>query len=652
MRPGGSAGNPAAALDALHVVLDHLSSRHGDPQLCRVAVRGLHRTCQQLQAAACATLRHLRLDLYYKGMCALHRGSWSPLLPLGLLAACPGVTSWVLHPRQLSAFTADTVQQLAAAASRLKRVQVTALPLVGYGRQERPGTATDTQLAGLGRLLWAATGLEHVDMGCEGPSPWLMMDPDSSSWDTAKAPPLPLRSWKSVGGLHSVLPHWADKQQQLSSTLSKVDMEGFGGTLYDVSALSALKGMQDLRLNKVNLMSPEALTALISLTRLEVPGTLAAVEAACSLTGLRALSLCEGVDQLFNTAYAGSLPSSISALKQLQCLELQRLTRIRIPAEAGDWLPALEQLVAPGHCLKAVPEGLTRLKQLRVMEHGARELPTTLTSLKELAVCQTHGTLESITGLSNQLGLESLVVTTSGDHSSSMAVLGALTNLRRLCVNAWRDGAFSSFTVLENLKQLTRLDLGGRVASAACKQAALAPLPQLLELNINGSCSMAAAGPWLVQLTALTVLYARGCVLEEGDEMMYLPTGLQELCLTCVPSLQKLPSGLLRLQHLRLLDVSTNWKLTQLPQWLSQLRCLEALDLEHNPSFDEQPVLAQMPGLRRVRVYEADLSRQVRVVVDGQEVWEVRYAGAAAVYGQATHLHFGDVKRWQRFYVY
>jgi hypothetical protein len=122
-----------------------------------------------------------------------------------------------------------------------------------------------------------------------------------------------------------------------------------------------------------------------------------------------------------------------------------------------------------------------------------------------------------------------------------------------------------------------------------------------LSRAVGAQCGMSDACPWLARLTALTRLDATDRVVAEGDEMLYLPAGLQELVLRCAPGLQQLPSCISRLSALRLLDVNGNSGLCHLPDWLSKLSSLEALGILNISIADEQAVLASMPRLRCVQ---------------------------------------------------
>jgi Leucine-rich repeat (LRR) protein len=228
------------------------------------------------------------------------------------------------------------------------------------------------------------------------------------------------------------------------------------------------------------------------------------------------------------------------------------------------------------------------------------------------------------------LFLEYLDVANSSALGSSLAALQPLTRLRHLNLGGVEGLDPTSYTVLGALQRLTYLGL----AAPECKQTAAArsrvlagtePLAAVTELNLRShdAASLAALGPWLAQLTALTKLTMSECEVSSRGKLLHLPAGLRELDLRCC-KLQQVPPGLKRLSALEVLNLSDNPKLCKLPTWLSQLGCLEALDLGSTGVVTQQQVLAQMASLRCVKASQ----RQAKVV-----------------YGAATHLHWGHSTR-------
>jgi hypothetical protein len=623
------AADPAVVVDALHVVLQHLGSADGDQQLYQVAARGLHRTSKQLQASCRATLSELCLDLYYKGMVSMYPEPVHPpsLIPWDVLAACPAVTSWKLAPQQLGCFDSE---EAAAAASNLRQLEV----LLWGSAQFH---ASDEQLAGLGRLLRAAPKLEEVDVCCKGDSPWLILDPSSSSLETANPPALPLRSWRSPGELHSVLPHWVARQPQLSCTLRHVDLDypwAYSSSAIDVNSLAGLTGLQDLKLGRIQLPLPPQIASMSNLSSLQLPAQAEALAAVSAVTSLRSLSWSALHDSCWvSSSDFKEVRSSYSALKQLQCLEVHGDGATPLHPDLGVWLPGLVRLKLNLGCVTAVPEGLTRLTSL-VLEQNRSEqltLPRDITGLKQLSL--PFASCTAMAGLSCLSGLELLDVSRSGALGSSLAGLQPLSALRHLNIECIHRCDRASLTVLAALQQLTYLnvnDLLNRKEAIA----SLVPLPSLRELHIKGSGQFVyagrmsdqvyldALGPWLMQMPGITKLVAGHSYLDDQDEMYYLPAGLQELELTHMKHLRYLRKGLRRLSALRVLDLTGN-KLWSLPDWLRRLRCLEVIWFGGDTSFQKGwEVFAHMPNLRSVSVL-----------------------GAARVLSGAPHLHFGRLTR-------
>jgi Leucine-rich repeat (LRR) protein len=625
-RRTGPSGSTAA--DTLSLVLRHLSSSEDSDDLCHRAARDLHRVSKQHQAEARATLRHLPLHRYCNGIILAELGS--DVVPWELLAACPKATSWKLHPDQLEKFQWGLGDDVAAAASRVKRLEVHGLDGANYGQQK-----------GLGVLLWACKQLEEVQI-TSGRSnynvdalqnPWLLLDPDSSSLDTATAPPLPLRSWASRGVGHRLLAAWT-AQQPLAPTLRCLELrDSHDGT--GMSWATALTSLQELTLDTLTRGSLESavVSSMSSLTRLQLTEGFGINDDTLSpLTSLRHLVVNH------------HLPSAITALKQLTALQFNYAYDLSLPPDLGAWLPRLEQLVAKGSTLAAVPATLSRLTRLDLSGNtaAALTLPSTLTRLRELGLSEADST--AVASISSFTALEVLDVANSRVLGESLTVLQPLTRLRHLSMAGARGCDPASFTVLATLQQLTRLDLarsrrrfsdeesreGGITAACCGVLAGTPPPPALAQLDISyyKKEHLAALGPWVGALPALISIKMKGCAVGEDDMLLFLPSQLQEVDMSS-SGLYQLPPGLQRLSALEVLDVSCNGSLCELPGWLSQLRCLEAMRISvcgmGVPCAPE--VLAHMPALRYVQLPRLE---------------------SCGVFNKAPHLYFGHSSRFTR----
>jgi Leucine-rich repeat (LRR) protein len=273
------------------------------------------------------------------------------------------------------------------------------------------------------------------------------------------------------------------------------------------------------------------------------------------------------------------------------------------------------QLEASNAYLAAVPASLASLTRLAVRSNQGAQLvlPTTLTCLKELYL--TYAAYGSVVGISSLVALEWLDAPQSAINifGGSLTYLQRLTRLRHLNISRHQVMVPQSFTVIGTLQQLTYLNLSSilpadeeQSTTAGWEALACArPLPALLELDL--SCvepehSLSMLGPWLGRLTALTKLSMSGNLGSNGNEFLYLPPQLQELDLSSMEGMQRLPLGLLQLSALRVLDLRYNSGLRQLPSWFSDVRCLEVLYLWGTRVVTVQPVLARMPALRCVHL--------------------------------------------------
>jgi hypothetical protein len=104
---------------------------------------------------------------------------------------------------------------------------------------------------------------------------------------------------------------------------------------------------------------------------------------------------------------------------------------------------------------------------------------------------------------------------------------------------------------------------------------------------------------WLAQQTTLTQLvFTRSGRVPPAAALKLLPVQLAELSLP--GGLNEVPSSFTRLQQLTQLCMGLQPAVTQLPEWLSALQRLEGLDVSGTRVTTPQPVLGQLPLLRRL----------------------------------------------------
>jgi Leucine-rich repeat (LRR) protein len=592
---GRTAAADAISADPLHAVLEHLGTTDENGQLYKTVARALHRSSKQYQASARATLSHLSLDKYY----CQPSDRYMPALPWALLKAFSAVTSLSLAAQQLAPLAHRRDEPaVKALLGQLKRLSATVCLSVA---------TFDAPAAPLGQLLWACRQLEEVDVhvGDYVEQPWLLLDPDSTSSSSAVGPPLPLRSLTTRGMPLPLVTGWMQQQQrQLGRTLQRLEVgPGSKQGVLDLGQLTGLVALRDLQLCGSDITASTHLTSMSSVTQLGLAfgsGTTAAVEAVCTLPNLQHLSVEYGS--------LAELPDSVSALKQLSCLNISHTAVQQLPEDLGVWCPGLVQLEASDSRLVAVPASLGSLTRLNMAWSSFTQLvlPTTLTRLRQLDV-QSAG-YGTIVGISSLVALEHLENGAFKGDLFGGRSLGALRPLTRLChfslYETWVADA-TTFTAMGALQQLTSLDLSHHQFTEAGWSALgrAEPLAALQQLDLSWCGphhALLALQPWLSRLTTLTLLRVCGIACGSDTDLAYLPPKLQELTLCCMPGTWEMPLGLLSMSALRVLNISGNRLLCELPSWCSQLHNLEQLDLQHTGVLTEQPVLAQMPALHAV----------------------------------------------------
>lgn len=606
----------------------------------------LHRVSRREQATARSTLRHLPLYRYYLGRQAAGACSNLPALPWDLLAAAAGVTSWKLHPEQVLPllhapaclrpvaaaatgrlralsleYPGPQVWQLLAACTSLQelhlwnRAPYPHTPLVGApGAGEQPrGDASSAGTTAVGSSCVAAAGDSSVSAtaatGCTGGR--------ASGWPLLPA----LKVLKLARLRYSSLAPWV--QLQLGGGLEELWLGGCGPFVAHGGTLEHFRRLRSLEVDLKRCHDGpqtdhlvEALTALTSLTRLGLMSvTLLELPAAVlELTGLRCLDLSEH-----------TLPALADTFTQPSLLPRRSRCVLRaLPADLGVRLPAL-QVLRVMNC--SLSSGLpSRLRALTRLEVGLRKGSPPLRG-EELGVLRglRHLALQSVTlhspgNLSRLTGLEVLELARCRAEGPPCrpGQLAGLKLLRRFTQTGGLFGTerlfdMSAFVVagapvsppLQHLSYLLfgsfwQRNLVGQLLSEQLPT--LGPLPSLQQLHLCSGCvtQLGPLGPWLQQQTALTHLGLSANSLVSGDELQHVPRQLRALSVGC--TLTEVPVCLTRLSSLISLDLRLNRRLEQLPGWLSQLRHLESLGLEHTGVKTRQEVLAALPLLRQVKL--------------------------------------------------
>jgi hypothetical protein len=407
--------------------------------------------------------------------------------------------------------------------------------------------------------------------------------------------------------------------------------------------LSALTGLQQLRVQGCHAPT-EALTHLSKLSKLSwAGGSYKELSAELPLlTQLRHLEL-----DISSSLFDDQL-SSLSGLTGVTQLQLS--LRASVPEDLGSWMPQLEAFkLQSGGGLCRLPEGLTRLTRLEAPVSSSSRI------LGQLRECTTlvkldlrlEGCVELRDSCNGLTRLEVLRLVRVPRQSAASATppgwrglqLGAVCRLRSLSLCGGSGSGMAAAVVsAAGHSQLTRLQLeadGPPMEQAEAEQLfATGQLAKLQQLQLT--CEVfpcpVQLGAWLgqqVQLTRLVLKSAAG--LASSAALEQLPVSLCELHL---PGLRKqqVPACLARLQQLQRLCLGASESaadVRQLPAWLSQLQHLEWLDVSGTRVTSPQPVLGQLPLLRRV----------VLPPKSGYGAFSLVLSDPAVVFAHAPHLH-------------
>jgi Leucine-rich repeat (LRR) protein len=494
-----------------------------------------------------------------------------------------------------------------------------------------------SQLAHLGRLLGAATGLTQLVVKTNGDSvtitPASLLEglneaqagASATSAAAAEAEPaaaaaaaaaargwLPaLRHLQLPGRLLGLLEAWLP-QAGSTSQLTALRVTCGAWTDTDLDCLAACVGLRELvvqgDVDGWLVQFPEDLSQLTALSKLElcrirlreVP------EAVWRLTQLRHLSLGGNDDLRY-------IPDDISRLCQLQQLGLSSTGVEELPEELGTWLPQLVGLDIDHTNVEAVPLTLTRLTELCASGSGIQQVSelTHLVGIKHLDMYSSR-LQPPFADLSRLSALQTLCFgwddELSEEDIQQVAVPGPMPDLRSLTLSGDGPVLVQQLQAVMGAQQLTYLDLYPSVDPEQLP--ALGQLPQLRQLVIGGEQSKGWGGalPWLQQQPQLTSLSIISCHVE-GSQLEQLPGGLEQLHLSWCRLAEGQPGALTQLSRLRSLRLAFT-DIQRLPPWLPSLQHLEELDVTScSIGPDDWEVLGQLPLLRRVRVSGGDLIR-------------------------------------------
>jgi hypothetical protein len=324
--------------------------------------------------------------------------------------------------------------------------------------------------------------------------------------------------------------------------------------------------------------------------------------------------------ELESSSIGGQL-SPLSSLTGITQLQVSLFSGSGVPEQLGSWMPRLEVLRlkvdSAGEALASLPADLTRLTKLEAPVTSSSQLRnqlrqyTTLVELELRMGCSSDlgGSCNGLTRLEVLRLVRASSAARPGWHSLQV---GALRKLRSLCL-CGGGGLGAALASATGCTQLTQLEADGpAMAQAEAAQLfGVGQLAQLQQLQVTYEmfpCPV-QLGAWLGQQVQLTQLVLKGAArlaatagLASTAALEQLPAGLCELHL---PGLQKqdVPACLARLRQLQRLCLSAPESATavqQLPAWLSQLQYLEWLDVSGTMVSTPQPVLGQLPLLRRV----------------------------------------------------
>jgi hypothetical protein len=267
------------------------------------------------------------------------------------------------------------------------------------------------------------------------------------------------------------------------------------GVAAGLQQLTSLKGLACLRLVECEDVTDEHLqpfSALKGLTGLDASGTGVRGSSLPALTSLRRLGLygCLSLDAVAGLA-------SVAQLTRLTYLELSDSSNVAQPAQLAQLaqLTSLQDLRLWGHTIRDQAAGLLQLPRLGELCAGDITVPQgqDLSGCAITRLLLDEPTAAGLQTLPQLPTLQSLLITTApAGIISSISVLAQLTEL------AVGDCSFvqaSELAVaLRGLKQLQALELGHAGCFGVHCLRAVAALPQLQELWLDGGAEGLAPG--------------------------------------------------------------------------------------------------------------------------------------------------------------
>lgn len=352
---------------------------------------------------------------------------------------------------------------------------------------------------------------------------------------------------------------------------------------------------------------------------------------------------CKGLEEI---------PEKIGELKGLKNLRIEQNSIKSLPESMGG-MELLEKISIRSGSLQSFPASISELKNLKELTITCSELDFSFNSVPQSLEILTVGANSIDLSVKKTLSVKNLTLSTGNiSHSENINMLkgikslnitkcmglefkdiSALTSLSELKLEGYPQGVGDDVAGLKNLEHLEIINFGTGKEIFVSSEIGGLPCLKILKIweyqgenlfeILNNSNSIEELYLYKVSLLNQDSIFNEFTeILEKKNKLIALDldnieitnemfekltniTQLESLRVNFSP-LSRLSESLLKLKNLKYLCLRF-LKLTELPQWIGEMKSLENLEVENmfdSYAFETLPAsLADLPKLKRLSIY-------------------------------------------------